>query len=362
MDTQVAVALTLASACALNWGYMREHGAASKLPPLSIRRPLRSVRLLLASRGWLGGFFWETLGFGLYVAALALAPLALVQAVAAGGIGILALLVARVSDSRLTRRERAGVAVSLGGLALLGISLAGGSEHGGEGSWPLITLWLGASAGAAALAIVSGAGVRRGGAAFGVAAGILFAAGDVSTKVAVAAGDRGAVAAGAQAVLTPAVPGFYAAGTIVLQMGFQHGGALTTAGIATLATNAIPIAAAMTVFAEPLPDGPLGIVRVVSFAAVVAGAVGLAPRRSTAPSGPGSERRGAARPAASDRPAATERLADRPLDRARAARAEARATAAARSSLPTDRPAPPGARARSRSSARQGGSARPRPT
>src|SRR5262245_18703171 len=354
MDTQVAVALTLASACALNWGYMREHGAASKLPPLSIRRPLRSVRLLLASRGWLGGFFWETLGFGLYVAALALAPLALVQAVAAGGIGILALLVARVSDSRLTRRERAGVAVSLGGLALLGISLAGGSEHGGEGSWPLIALWLGASAGAAALAIASAASVRRGGAAFGVAAGILFAAGDVSTKVVVAGGDH--------VVIAPAMLGFYAAGTIVLQMGFQRGGALTTAGIATLATNAIPIAAAMTVFAEPLPDGPLGIVRVVSFAAVVAGAVGLAPRRTTAPSGPGSERRAAARPAASDRPAATERLADRPLDRARAARAEARATAAARSSLPTDRPAPPGARARSRSSARQGGSARPRPT
>src|SRR5262249_21643164 len=101
MDTQVAVALalTLASACALNWGYLREHGAASRLPPLSVGRPLRSLHLLLASRAWLGGFFWETIGFGLYVAALALAPLALVQAVAAGGIGILALLVARVSGS-----------------------------------------------------------------------------------------------------------------------------------------------------------------------------------------------------------------------------------------------------------------------
>jgi hypothetical protein len=351
MDTQVAVALalTLASACALNWGYLREYGAASKLPPLSVARPLRSLRLLLSSRGWLGGFFWEALGFALYVAALALAPLALVQAVAAGGIGILALLVARVSGSRLDRRERVGVAVSLGGLALLGISLAGGSEHGADGSWPLIALWLGASAGAAALAATSGASVLRGGAAFGVAAGILFAAGDVSTKV-VVSGEGGLL-------LAPAMLGFYAAGTIVLQMGFQRGGALTTAGIATLGTNAIPIAAATTVFAEPLPDGPLGVVRALSFGAVVAGAVALAPRRSTArPSEPGSAPPAAARPAASDRRVATERPAGRPLDRAREGRAAARATAAVRSSLPTGRPPPPAARARSRSSARQGGS------
>ena len=298
----VALALTLASAFALNWGYLREHAAASRLPPLSVSRPLRSLRLLLSSRGWLGGFFWETLGFGLYVAALALAPLALVQAVAAGGIGILALLVARVSGTDLDRRERAGVAVSLGGLVLLAISLAGGSAHGTQGSWHLIALWLGASAGAAALAISTGASVMRGGAAFGVAAGILFAAGDVSTKAAVSGGDH--------LFVGPAIIGFYAAGTIVLQIGFQRGGALTTAGIATLGTNAIPIAAAMTVFAEPLPDGPLRIVRVLSFAAVVAGAVVLAPRRerlTEGPSEPGWERPAAARRAVSDRRAAMER-------------------------------------------------------
>lgn len=272
MQTEVIVglALTLASACALNWGYLREHGAASKLPRLDVRRPLRSLRLLVGSRRWLSGFGWETLGFGLYVAALALAPLALVQAVAAGGIGVLALLAGRVGGG-LDARERLGVGISIGGLALLGISLAGGSEEGGAGSWPLIALWLGASAGAAALAIGSGATILGGGAAFGLAAGILFAAGDVTTKAAVSGGDHVAVG--------PAIVAFYGAGTIVLQMGFQRGRALTTAGIATLCTNAIPIAAAMTLFAEPLPDGPLGVVRVLSFAAVVGGAVALAPHR-----------------------------------------------------------------------------------
>jgi hypothetical protein len=272
-EITVALTLTLASACALNWGYLREHGAASTLPPLSVRRPVRSLRLLLGSRDWLKGFGWETGGFSLYVAALALAPLALVQAVAAGGIGILALFVARRSGHGLEPRERAGVAISVSGLALLGISLAGGSEQGDQGSWLLIALWLAASAGIATLAITWGAALLGGGAPFGVAAGILFAAGDIATKAAVSGGDHLAVA--------PAIVLFYAAGTTVLQLGFQHGRALTTAGIATLGTNAIPIAAAMTLFAEPLPDGPLGPIRVLSFAAVVAGAVALAPRRKT---------------------------------------------------------------------------------
>jgi hypothetical protein len=280
MSAQVvfALALTLVSACALNWGYLREHGAASKLPPLSVRRPLRSLRLLIGSRAWLTGFAWETCGFALYVAALALAPLALVQAVAAGGIGVLALLAARVGGTELDGRERLGVAISIAGLVLLGISLAGGSGHGGEASWPLLGLWLGASAAAAAFAISSGATLLAGGAAFGAAAGVLFAGGDVATKAAVSGGE--------QVLVAPAIAGFYAAGTIVLQMGFQRGRALTTAGIATLGANTVPIAAAMALFAEPLPEGALGVVRVLSFGAVVAGAVVLAPRRASAASEP----------------------------------------------------------------------------
>lgn len=205
-QTLLALGLTLVSACLINWGYLTEHGAASALAPLSVRAPLRSLRLLLASRRWLVGFGAETGGFALYFAAVALAPLALVQAVAAGGIGVLASLVARTTGTPLDMRERFGVTVAIGGLALLGVSLAGGSEPGSTAGWIPIAVWLGASIATAALAVSSGATVLRDGAAFGVAAGILFAAGDVSTKVMVDS---------AQAAVTPAVIGFYAAGTIV---------------------------------------------------------------------------------------------------------------------------------------------------
>ena len=277
-ETLLALGLTLVSAVAINWGYLLEHRAASGLPPLSVRRPARAVRLLVGSRDWLLGFLLETSGFVLYVVALALAPLALVQSVAAGGIGVLAVLVARIRGTGLETREKVGVGIAITGLVLLAISLAGGSAEGVAGTWYAIGLWLAASVGAAVAAVTFGARPLPGGAAFGLAAGILFAAGDIATKAVVSGGNH--------LVLGPAMVGFYVGGTMMLQSGFQRGRALTPAGIATLATNAIPIGAAMTLFREPLPGGVLGATRVAAFLSVVIGAVWLAPKRPAAPAAP----------------------------------------------------------------------------
>src|SRR5439155_15110211 len=99
----------------------------------SPRRPLRSLRLLFSHGRWLLGFFVGIGGWVLYVAALALAPLSLVQATSAGGIGLLALLV-RATGVRLSAREWGGVGVAVLGLVLLGASLAGGRHAGGHGA------------------------------------------------------------------------------------------------------------------------------------------------------------------------------------------------------------------------------------
>src|SRR5262249_17119993 len=139
--------------------------------------------------------------------------------------------------------------------------------------WILLAMWLGASAGAAAIAITLGKNVLLGGVGFGIAAGILFGAGDVSTKVMVGEG-------GAHFLIVPSVIAFYGAGTIVLQIGFQRGSALTTAGIPAPGADAVPIAAARTLVPGPLPGGVLGGLRIAAFAAVVAGAVALSPRHT----------------------------------------------------------------------------------
>jgi hypothetical protein len=91
------LALSLASAFALNWGWVEQHAAAARLPRLSLRRPLGSLRQLFRNLRWLAGFAAGLVGWGLYVGALALAPLSLVQATSAGGVGVLAALACRRS-------------------------------------------------------------------------------------------------------------------------------------------------------------------------------------------------------------------------------------------------------------------------
>src|SRR6476661_9740108 len=130
VSTAVAIVLALLSTTITNLAYLREHDAAAALPVLSMRRPLHSVQLLLGDRSWLLGFAMESGGFLLYAAALALASLALVQSVAAGGIGVLAFASARLARRRLTRRELGGVLLSVLGLVALGVSLVGGTSEG----------------------------------------------------------------------------------------------------------------------------------------------------------------------------------------------------------------------------------------
>jgi drug/metabolite transporter (DMT)-like permease len=267
----LALVLTIVSACGLNLGYLLQHDVASSLPPLSLRRPIASLRSLLVERRWLIGSGIQAGGFVLYVVALALAPLSLVQATAAGGIGILAIMVSRITHVGLTRREQVGAAVSVVGLALLGVSLLSthGEGSGATSAW--VGVWLAASAAGATLCVTLLARAIGRAPAWGIASGILFAAGDVATKMAVS-GRLENVAFLACLIV------FYSAGTAVLQAAFQRGGALTTAGLSTLLTNALPIAAGMVLFHEPLPSGWIGAVRVAAFAAVVAGAVLLAAR------------------------------------------------------------------------------------
>ena len=186
-----------------------------------MRRPLHSAGLLLRERSWLIGFAMESVGFLLYAAALALAELALVQSIAAGGIGVLAFASARLARRRLRRRELTGVLISIVGLIALGISLAGGSSTAGQGNTATILLWLGVTAGVAIVVIWPGRKLVGVAVAYGIAGGLLFSIGDIATKLATEGGVR-------LGFIIPLILG-YTGGTALLQIGYQAGGALTVA-------------------------------------------------------------------------------------------------------------------------------------
>jgi hypothetical protein len=292
--TVIAIVLAAVSTTLTNIAYLREHDAAAALPCLSIRRPLQSLRLLLTDRSWLTGFAMESGGFASYAVALALAPLALVQSIGAGGIGVLAYVSSRLGGRRLTRRELSGVALSVLGLALLAVSLARNSGGGGHGSTAGILSWLAGTAALAGLVLLIGRKRDALAVAEGAAGGLLFSIGDFSTKLMTQGGARFAF------VVTLIIG--YTLGTSLLQLGYQRGAALTVAGLATLCTSALPIAAGTIVLDEPVPSGALGVVRVLAYVSVTAGAILLAaPDRGTRDR---STRRGKRRsmPAASELP------------------------------------------------------------
>jgi hypothetical protein len=263
----VGLVLALVSAIAVNWAYSREHDAAARMPEFSFRRPVHFVSLLVADRDWLTGFATETAGWLVYVAALRLAPIALVQAVCASGIAVLAFATAHGHPSRLARREQLAVAVAFAGLVLLALSLVDTIQADRPPDGPAVAVWLAGSTGAALLLAASRLGLARG-PALGLAAVLLFAGGDISAKL--------VVYGGIWFVAVISLIVCYGLGTSVLQAGFQHSDALTAAGLATLATNAVPIAAGFVLFGEELPHGTRGTLQLAAFASIVVSAAFLA--------------------------------------------------------------------------------------
>jgi drug/metabolite transporter (DMT)-like permease len=260
-------ALAVVSAIAINGGFYLQHDAGAAAPALSLHRPFASLWSLVRSPRWLAGYLGGLAGWVVYVVALSLAPLSLVQAASAGGVGVLALLAWRVGGLRLTRAERLGTVLAIVGLVLLATTLGGADRSVHVPVGPLL-IWICALVASAAVCAGPLAAQLRPGAGLGVAAGFLFAAGDIATK--------GALSPGDPRWLILLLLACHLGAFVALQLGFQRGSTMATAGPATLMLSVLPIAAGLFLFHDGLPSGASGVIRLTSFGAVVMGAVLLA--------------------------------------------------------------------------------------
>lgn len=282
MRFAAGLALAFVSAIAINWAYSRQHATVSQMPTLSLRRPLHVVASLLRDRVWLLSFGAESVGWVLYLAALRLSALSLVQGIGASGIAALAIFSANGRPDRLSHREQAAVVAGVLGLLLLSLSLLHTTQIDRQPAPTGVAVWVGGSL--AAAVVLSRARVRIARApALGLAAGLLFAAGDICSKL-VVFGHLWLVAAAPLLAV-------YALGTALLQQAFQSGSALTTAGLATLATNAVPIVSGFVLFDERVPNATSGILQMLAFAALVGSAILLAQRVRVSGPSAGSARR-----------------------------------------------------------------------
>lgn len=243
--------------------YIGQHFALSHIERLELRRPLVSLRRMFSNRRWLIGNVSNWVGWGLYIAALAFAPLSLVQAITASTIGLLALATWR-SGRTISSRERAGALLAVVGLVLVLVSTRT-NVHSVHPSTVAVLVVVGALLAVAGIAV----GIGRGhflGVGLAVASGCCYGAGDVATKAAV----LGAT------LLIPVFVACIALGFVLLQMAYQRASLLASAGLSALLTNAIPIVAGVVLFGETTQPGLLTFLRAFGFVAVVVSGFGLA--------------------------------------------------------------------------------------
>ena len=110
--TTLGIALALGCAAMANLSMLCKHRGACESPEISLRTPMRSVGALFRSRWWTIGFAVAAVAWVLHVAAMAIAPLSLVQAVIAGGLVLIAYPATRYFGHRLSRREWLGLGLA----------------------------------------------------------------------------------------------------------------------------------------------------------------------------------------------------------------------------------------------------------
>src|SRR3954451_20226277 len=120
----LGILLALACAVVTQLGFLYKHRGACAAPKVDIRHPLRSVReLFTSSKCFAIGMVLALGAWVFHVAAMALAPISVVQAVLSTGVVILAVLAERLFGFEVGRRQWLGVGMTALGLMLLVLTL-----------------------------------------------------------------------------------------------------------------------------------------------------------------------------------------------------------------------------------------------
>jgi len=276
VSASVLLGLFFAVCCAVValLGFLLKQRGAVDAPDVQWRAPVRSTVALFANRWWTLGIIVAMAAWVFHVAALALAPISLVQSVIAGGLVLLTPLADKVFHIKASRREWIGVALAAAGLALLAATLEGGAEHAYD-SFEAATLWtyvavLAAAAVACCVAVLGD--TPRAGVVLAVSAGLLWGGSDVTIKA--VAADLGTD--GLWTLLTfeaLVITVLSLVGLVVSARSLQLGPAVAVIAITSAAANVVTIASGPLVFGEPLPDGGGALaVRLLAFTLVVFGA------------------------------------------------------------------------------------------
>jgi drug/metabolite transporter (DMT)-like permease len=280
---ELGILLALFCAFATNVGFLLKHRGACAAPAVSLKHPVASAVGLFRSRWFAAGMGVALVAWVFHVAALALAPLSVVQAVIAGGLVFLTVLAERWFGYSVGTRQWAGVGLTALGLVLLAVTLP--THGGGHASYSLAGMVAFESI-LLALGIFLTLSKKLGshehhGVMLGIAAGILFGVSDVAIKaLTTSVGTSGAIGLVSPWLVTciaASVIAFYASAR-----GLQKGEAVPVITLTSAAANVSAISGGILVFGDPMPGNTLGIViQIFAFVLVItAAALTPAPLRA----------------------------------------------------------------------------------
>jgi drug/metabolite transporter (DMT)-like permease len=276
MTMDLGILLALICAFVANLGFFYKYRGANSVPKVQVVHPLRSVRELYSSKWFTLGMITATASWGLHVAALALAPMSVIQVSLAAGVVFIAVMADRLFGFKVGRRQWLGLLLTAAGLVLLGVTLPamhGAHSHFSEA--PMISFEAGLF-GLGGLLIM---GPRMGGRAehhgvmLGAAAGILFGVSDTAIKALTGIlGSQGALGVLLSPWLVVAVLASIVA-FFASARGLQDGEAVPVIAVTGTAANIAGIAGGIVVFGDPVAASPEGVIlQALAFVLVIVAA------------------------------------------------------------------------------------------
>ena len=271
----MGIGLALVCAVATQLGFLCKHRGAGRAPEVRLARPLASAKALFASRWFAIGMAIAAVAWVVHVAALALAPLATVQAVLSTGVVMLAVMGDRIFGHAVSSRQWIGVAMTATGLGLLVLTVPSSHGNGSAFAVPGLLAFEAASLAIGTLLIAAprlGAPAAHHGVLLGAAAGMLFGVSDVAVKALTGLAGSGVLGV----IASPWLPVAAVASVLAFlasARGFQQGEAVPVIASTSTAANLTCIIGGILVFGDALAAGILLAVQLAAFALVAAAAL-----------------------------------------------------------------------------------------
>lgn len=241
--------LALVSAALINLGFLFQHRGLAE-GGSEDDGLVAALGGAIRSPSWLGGQALGWIGFGAQIVAVAIAPLSLVQAFAAGGLALSVPIAAWMFGHRITRGQTVAVLIIAASLAVLPVGFSTARDHLHPALLALT----------ASLAVLIGLAISavRSAPARAIAAGVFYGVADAAIKaVSVGLHHHGASALLSVWTVVAALATF--GGFLAFQTALREGGPVGAISLMNAFAALVALACGLLAFGESLGTNPVAV-------------------------------------------------------------------------------------------------------